>query len=32
MFKIIIHVKTGIYVNDEPFFFQNIKTELKYLI
>ena len=31
-FKIMIYVKTGIYVKDEPFFFQNIETELKYLI
>ena len=30
-FKIKI-VKTGIRVKEEPFLFQNIETELKYLI
>ena len=31
-FKIMIHVKTGIYVKEEPVFFPNIETELKYLM
>ena len=26
--KIMIYVKTGISVKDEPFFFQNIETEM----
>ena len=31
-FKIMIYVKTGIYVREKPFFFQNIETEFKYRI
>ena len=31
-FIIMIYVKTKIYVKDEPFSFQNIETEFKYLI